>query len=205
MIYYSDELSHYGVRGMKWGVRKEPQSMGGRLHRLAAANYGLNERFYRKLGNNTLASMNAQAKNSSLKKAQAADLKKQQMTPEERSAVRKKRAKQAAAVGTTVAVAALAVHGHRKYKQLAAEMNQMNSGIKLGKAMVNDLYNNDKAFHDKSNPLLKSSISYLGNDFKYHTATKTANSFENLSVNTQKTYDSVRDFAKAKKRYTGHY
>ena len=163
MIYISDELSHYGVRGMKWGVRKQMPSSAGMTRS------------------------------------------RKQMTSEERSALRKKRAKQAAAVGATVAVAALAVHGTRKYKQLAAEMNQMNSGIKLGKAMVNDLYKNDKAFHDKSNPLLKSSISYLGNDFKYHTATKTANSFENLSVDKQQIYNTVRDYAKAKKRYTGHY
>ena len=82
MNYYfteprEDELYHYGVKGMRWGVRKQ-RSLKGNLHRLAAANYGLNERTYRKLGNNSLASMNAQAKNNSLKKAQAADAAKAQ-------------------------------------------------------------------------------------------------------------------------------
>ena len=69
-------LEHHGVKGMKWGVRKQ-RSLKGTLHRLAAANYGLNERTYRKLGNNTLASMNAAARTNSLKKAEAADAAKQ--------------------------------------------------------------------------------------------------------------------------------
>ena len=31
------------------------------------------------------------------------------------------------------------------------------------------------------------------------------NKIENLNVNTQKTFNTVKDYAKAKKRYTGHY
>ena len=51
MIYISDELSHYGVRGMKWGVRKQMPSAGGTARRALAGVYGMNERFYRKTGN----------------------------------------------------------------------------------------------------------------------------------------------------------
>ena len=65
---------HHGVKGMKWGVRHDPQrSVKGTLHRGLSKVYGVNERYYRKTGNKTLASMNAQAKNAQLKKAAAAD------------------------------------------------------------------------------------------------------------------------------------
>lgn len=60
---------------MRWGVRKEPQrSFRGNLHRGLSKVYGLNEQTYRKTGNKTLASMNAQAKNDQLRKAERADL-----------------------------------------------------------------------------------------------------------------------------------
>ena len=197
-IKYSDELYHHGVKGMKWGVRNQ-RSVAGGLRRGLAGVYGMNERFYRKTGNKTLASMNAQARNRQLKKAAEADARAQD------PAVRKARAKRAAVAGATVAAAALSIYGVHKYKSLKNEMGQMNSSIKFGQSMVEGLYRDNKSFRDKSNPALSSSITYLGNDFKYHTATKTANSFENLNVNTQKTFNTVKDYAKAKKRYTGHY
>lgn len=77
-------ICHYGVPGMRWGVRKGSQeqvntdprirrTLKGNLHRLAAANYNLNAKTYSKMGNNTLASMNRAAATSSQKKADAAD------------------------------------------------------------------------------------------------------------------------------------
>lgn len=87
------DLAHYGIKGQKWGVRRfqnddgtwtaagkerygddsGTRSAGGRAHRTLAKVYSLNERTYNKLGNKTLASMNAAAKNQQLQKANAAD------------------------------------------------------------------------------------------------------------------------------------
>ena len=69
----SDELYHYGVPGMRWGHRKGPTSLAGTGHRAIAGVYGINQRFYNRTGNKTLASMNAAARNQQLKKAAAAD------------------------------------------------------------------------------------------------------------------------------------
>lgn len=72
-IIYNDELYHYGVPGMRWGHRKGPTSLAGTGHRALAGVYGINQRFYNRTGNKTLASMNAAARNQQLKKAAASD------------------------------------------------------------------------------------------------------------------------------------
>lgn len=90
---YSNELMHYGVMGMKWGVRRYQnpdgtltaegrrhlgRSASGNAHRVVAGIYNLNAKTYDKLGNKTLASMNKAAAKESLKKAEAADAKAQE-------------------------------------------------------------------------------------------------------------------------------
>lgn len=179
IIVYPDELNHYGVKGMKWGVRKQRpvSSMGGRLHRLA------------------------------LKKAQAADLKKQQKINSPEYNARKARAKKAAIIGGSIVIAGLAAYGGYKYKKLSGEMNEMNRSIELGQAMVETL--RKSSVGTGRNPVLNSSVTYRGNDFDYHTAVKKAtkygSEYTNLGADTQKTFDTVREYARAKKRYTGRY
>lgn len=215
VIVYPNELKHFGVKGMKWGVRKERPSMGGRLHRLAAANYNLNARAYDRLGNKTLASMNRAAANKSLKKASASDARKQakieaknNRTPEEKAAARKQAAKKAAIIGGTAAAAGLAAYGVYKYKKLTGEMHEMNSSINLGKNFTESL-RKQNLNANSANPIKSAKVGYLGNDFKYHEATKVAtkngSEYTNLAADTQQTFNNVREYARAKKRYTGHY
>ena len=42
---YSDEIYHHGIKGMKWGVRKEVISTIGKASRETAPKFGNNHRF----------------------------------------------------------------------------------------------------------------------------------------------------------------
>ena len=48
--YYTDELYHYGRKGMKWGVRRTAAQLGHKVHKLEVKNQKLSEKSD-KLGN----------------------------------------------------------------------------------------------------------------------------------------------------------
>lgn len=105
MNYYGYELiresdlTHHGIKGQKWGQRRFQNedgtwtaagkkrygdmegSAGGAVRRALAKVYGVNEKFYAKRGNETMASMNKAAKEEQLRKAAAADQKKKENGP----------------------------------------------------------------------------------------------------------------------------
>ncbi len=117
----NDELYHYGVPGMKWGHRKGPTSLAGAGHRALAGVYGINQRFYSKTGNKTLASMNSAARNQQLKKAAAADA--------------AKASKAKSARGAKVAKAKLATNAKTSYNE-----SLRGKAAKLGAKVVGKSY-----------------------------------------------------------------
>ena len=151
MEYYNyNELYHYGLKGMKWGVRRfqNPDGSftaagkaryfsrgagenykkigrsggvsGGLGNKIAAKVYDVNERYYTKRGNKAMATANRKAKERQLNQYNAKN------TPEAR-AKRAKKLKKAAKIGAAAAGTALAAYGVYKLHQSGKDKELIDS------------------------------------------------------------------------------
>lgn len=106
-----NELYHYGVKGMRWGHRKNPTKIGllGMRRRQSSAYANMTN------SRNAYADVRSQAK-AQMKSAKAAykEAKKAERNSPEAKAERKAKAKRAMTIGASVAAAALATYGTYK-------------------------------------------------------------------------------------------
>lgn len=142
--YYPDYLMHYGVKGMKWGHRKNALSVKAAGHRAMAKVYDINAKTYKK-SNKALSSMNAAARTQQLKKADQAqaeaNAKREQRNTPEAIAARKENQKKALKVGAAVAGTALAAYGAYKINQAVKDKNisiQREKGKSAAENFLND-------------------------------------------------------------------
>lgn len=128
-----NELYHFGVKGMKWGVRRNRANLGGngsfRTRRLQRA-VNANDRDVRSLKSAGYKKEAAAVKavgdknRAMLVKSQARDAAKN--TPEAKAA-RKEKLKKAAKVGAAVAGTALAAYGVYKVSKAISNKKQMQA------------------------------------------------------------------------------
>lgn len=162
-IVHLDELYHYGVPGMRWGHRKGPVSLAGTGHRAMAGVYGINQRFYNRTGNKTLASMNANARNQALKKAAAADAAKvHKKAVSNGSKISKKNAEKNANIsykdtlkGKSAKLGAKAVGKSFKVNE-AVERKKASAASKVGLKKLSQTYTNNADYYKQTSKDLQS-------------------------------------------------
>ena len=169
MLVYSDELYHFGVKGMKWGVRKTKSEARKDAHEYARAKmfYGEGAGIRRK---KIKAKVDTRSKKSKLYKTTfEKSLANQNMDKHARAATRERRAKDTSKAvkkttkglfnivtgnATRVASSALAVYYIAKITGADKKISEIGSNItEKGSSYVTDMIKNYK--HDKMKNKLK--------------------------------------------------
>lgn len=200
MNIYSSELYHHGIKGQKWGQRRFQYDNGDYTPE-GKRRYGFG------LGtkNRGAAYTNMKNKKAQYKIAKAETKAKKEYKNsdeyKERKAKRDKMLKTGLKVAAGAAVAYGAYKLYSRHKD-TKEMKRVNAEIEKGRKRVEEVYNSKLL-----KGALESSYSarYLGNDLKYHTATKTlrnnnTHDYTNYHADTQQLFNSLKDYRNAKKR-----
>ena len=154
-----NELYHFGVKGMKWGVRRNRSNLGGngsfrtrRLQRVVNAN-NRDVKSLKSAGyNKEAAAVKAVGDKNRAKLAKSQSRDAARNTPEAKAA-RKEKLKKAAKVGAAVAGTALAAYGAYKVSKVISNKKQMQAAeaaVKKSLADKNTLMNTVNAA--KKNP-----------------------------------------------------
>lgn len=221
-------LYHHGVKGQKWGNRRW-QYEDGSLTPAGREHYGYvgvikNKNIYKKAlkgaketykyNKNFIDNENSLSKDDkkAFKKYEKRiykEGKKEIKDSYKRTEDYKKeeKIKKAAIVGAAIVGTALVTYGgYKLYKnnKLNEEMKDINYRIKEGKVFTEHLANTKLIGGE--NPEMRSTVTYLGNDLKYHTAVRERGngkdfieSYKNIGADTQQQFKSLKEYKQAKK------
>lgn len=208
---YRNYLEHFGIRGMKWGVRRFQNADGsytsagksrygvgdgqsyegvksvkGNLHRLAAKNYDLNARAWEKMGNKTAAGIQRRFAEDSRRKAETADQAKAQKMASKKQLTPEEKAARNAKIKKAVVVAGT----------VAATAALAYAGHKYLKnidAEADKIMRGQKAFSEKAwMANLVSDNAKLNNETHFHRTMYRPGDHSEAAMKSQKRIDDAR-------------
>ena len=130
-------LMHYGVKGMKWGVRKHIMDAYNGARRVQRR-IGQAQDAYNRLANTARNSKLVNSVKSSYSRKKSTKPS-ENLTPEE---ARKQKAKRAVKIGTAVAATALAVYAGKKFHDTVRQKH-FNDCLEFGKRQADAMFNRE--------------------------------------------------------------